>query len=323
MSGSGTPDGCHHRTVAVRKTCQLPVLLAVVVLLALGACGDADPVAGPPPTPRYRIPSGTPTPAPAETPSASTVADVPDVQTAEDTPEARAAFGHGLDDYCRSFYIGQVHAEDSFPRPDLQSLVRFDRAAALSARSTERALADLAAPAALAQTYAAFVAITHDISTARADMATSLASTGDEGPAGDDFDTAIAARRQLASELGAPGCDGRLPPAQRNAAVAALEEFETTDDSAAACGHLSTPGFLQTRFFDLEDPLRGCIESRDHDTGGGLPTGIKVTDVTGSDGIAATIHYSLIGGCACLGYGETVARLHLVDGRWLVASFGS
>ena len=296
-------------------------MAAAATLLLVGCGSGGQEPAGPLPSARYAIPSNTAATSNPVVPLTSTA--TPSTVPSDSSATARQGFSQGLDDYCTSFYTGQVHAEDSFPQPDLLSVVRFDRAAALSARKTERALALLVAPPRLAQAYAEFVALTHKISVARVSMARSLASTGAEGAAGADFDEAIIARRPLAVELGAPGCDGRLPPAQRRAAVAALEAFETTESASAACADLATPGFLQTRFFDLEDPLGGCIASRELDTRGGLPTGIKVSDVTGSDGIAATVHYSLIGGCGCLGSGETVARLHFVDGQWLVASFGS
>ena len=293
-------------------------LLALIGMVALVGCGNGDEQpAEPLPTARYRIEVPTPTPAASASASASGgVPGGPSVGSA-----TSGGFAQGLDDYCTSYYQGQVQAEDAFPRLDLMSLVQRDRAEALSARRTARALRGLSAPIRFAHTYADFVALTNEIATDRARMARSLASTGQEGPAGDDFDTATIARRELASELGASGCDGQLPRAERTAAVAALKEFETTQDSAAACGELATPGFLQTRFSDLADPLTGCIQSRQRNTAWGLPTGIKVSEVVGSDGIAASIRYSLVGGCACLGSGEAIARLHLVDGRWLVASF--
>jgi hypothetical protein len=239
-----------------------------------------------------------------------------------DTLGSPDSFVQGMADYCRSYYLGQRRAEDTYPRPDRQSLASFEQAAAASAQETEVQLRKLTPPAELATTFAQFVEQTHRLATARAAMASYVADTGKEGPAGDDFDTASSARWPLATALHASGCDGKLPPAQEKAVITALRTFETTQDSSAACSELATPGFLQTRFFDMPDPLAGCIATRSSAaSGSGLAHDIEVQEVTGSDGIAATVHYSLVGGCEC---GENaVARLHFVDGRWLVSDLGS
>jgi hypothetical protein len=219
------------------------------------------------------------------------------------------------------FFVEQRRAEDAFPAPDLFSQIGFARAAARSAERLEPLLAALTAPPDLTYTFAEFVRNEGKLREARAGIAESLETTGEEGAAGDAFAAAIAARRPLAETMHADTCDGKLPPEERRAVVDALRTFETTADSEAACGDLATPGFLQTRWFDLADPLEGCITSRQHNAEGlGLPEDIVVAEVTGSDGIAATVHYSLVGGCEC---GEdAVARLHAVDGRWLVSALG-
>ena len=55
--------------------------------------------------------------------------------------------------------------------------------------------------------------------------------------------------------------------------------------------------------------------------GTNLPTDIDVERVTGADGITATVDYTHIGGCDC-GSGAQ-ARLHFVDGAWLVSWIAS
>jgi hypothetical protein len=299
------------------------LVTAVAAALAMSGCGGGDDQsARPAPTPQYKIPDSTaPTPAPTTAPTiAPTIAAAETVEVAGSG--SADSFTAGMTDYCRSYYLGQSRAEDAYPRPDSQSMVAFEQAAAASAQETEAQLAQLTPPAELATTFAAFVDQTHRLTTARNAMAGYLANTGVEGPAGDDFDAASSARWPLATALHAPGCDGKLPAAQEKAVVTALRRFETTADSTAACAELATPGFLQTRFFDLPDPLAGCISSRDSQAAGaGLASDIDVQVVTGSDGIAATVHYSLVGGCEC--GADTVARLHYADGQWRVSSFGS
>jgi len=246
----------------------------------------------------------------------------PSGPTRSTSPGGTEAFAAGLAAYCTAFYTRQRDVEDQYPAPDLSSRISFARGTAAAARDTEAMLGQLTPPDELAGPFGAFVDNAHQVSGARGAIVDALASDGEEGKAGEAFSAAITARWPLAEQLGATGCDGKLPPAQEEAVVGAARSFETTEDSQAACGELATPGFLQTRWSDLSDPLSGCVVSRDHQihTAAGIPTDIAVQSVTGSEGIAATVRYSLVGGCEC---GEdSVLRLHLVDGSWLVSELG-
>lgn len=290
--------------------------------LALSGCGagDKEP-AGPLPSARYAIPSSAAPVFEPVVPSATATADAQaSVGPAADTAAARRKFKLGMAAYCTSYFTLQREAEDAHPAGDLASQVLLARAETQLAELTDRRLEKLRPPADLVEPFEHFVETTDRMTVARGHMAEALAATGGYGQAGNEFDQAVTERRELGAELAAPRCDGRLPAAEKASAIEAVRTFETTPDSAAACGELATPGFLQTRWYDLPDPLAGCIESREHNrTGGfGLPTDIVVGEVTGSDGLVATVRYAYVGGCPC---GELAfARLHLVDGRWLVSN---
>jgi hypothetical protein len=223
--------------------------------------------------------------------------------------------------YCTTFYTQQRKIEDRFPVPDISSRLAFARRAATSAHRTESLLVGLKPPSDLAAAFAEFVSNARDVSDARAAIVDTFPETGGVGgEAGEAFDQAFAERRRLATILHAPGCDGELPARQRAAVIDALMKFETTTDSAAACGDLATPGYLLTRWSGQADPLAWCIATREADRRSPAwhAQDIKVQSVTGSDGVAATANYT--GTCRCPN-GAT-ARFHLVDGSWLISEGG-
>jgi hypothetical protein len=291
----------------------------VVAALTLAGCGRGDDEpAGPLPTARFAIPSGASTPTtapPAPSPSATDAVSV--VEPAEDTPAARKAFTLGMADYCTTYYTLLAAAEEAHPELDPASDSTFERAAAAASARAERRLASLRPPPDLAEPFTEFVAVSHEITEAHDAMATWFANTGQEGPGGADFDRAALARRPLATALGAPICDGKLPPAQRTAVIDAVRTVETSHDSAEVCREGVTPGFLQYTWAVFADPVRACILTRDL-TLADLPTDIEVDQVTGSDGITATVDYTHVGGCDCGSAAQ--ARLHFVDGAWRVSS---
>jgi hypothetical protein len=302
-----------------RLSRQLRCALALAVIVGAAAgCGSsgshraADPV--PTAWVTEQAASGAPKPAAA--------GGKPSRPAPSTSPDGTQAFAAGMAAYCTSFYSRQRDVEDQYPSPDLSSRISFARGTAEAARDTEALLGQLTPPDGLAGAFDAFVDNAHQVSLDRGAIVDALTSTGEEGKAGDAFSATIAARWPLAEQLDASGCDGKLPPAQEEAVIGAARSFETTEDSQVACGQLATPGFLQTRWSDLPDPLQGCVVSRDHQihTAAGAPTDIVVQSVTGADGIAATIRYSLVGGCKC--WDESVLRLHLVDGSWLVTDLG-
>src|SRR6478752_45880 len=288
-----------------RLSRQLRSALALVVVVGAAAgCASSGPHRAADPVPTSWA-TGQAASGPAKPAAASGKASRP---PRTPSPNGAREFTAGLAAYCTAFYTRQRDVEDQYPGPDLSSRISFARGTAEAARDTEALLGQLAPPDGLAGAFDAFVDNAHQVSLARAAIVDALTSTGEEGKAGDAFSATIAERWPLAEQLDATGCDGKLPPTQEEAVVGAARSFETTEDSQVACGELATPGFLQTRWSDLPDPLQGCVVSRDHQihTAAGAPTDIVVQSVTGADGIAATIRYSLVGGCKC--WDESVLR---------------
>jgi hypothetical protein len=296
---------------------RVAVLVAAVALTG-GGCGTAtDEPAGPLPSARFAIPSST---APSTGASPSQPPSAPDsaaVRTHGDGARVRQAFTRGLAHYCTSYYTLESRTEEEHPPMDPASDLLYARSMARGAAISERLLSTLRPPPDLADTFAQFVQMTHELTTDRMSMAREIAAYGTDGPAGDDFDETVVARRPLAARLDAPICDGSLSRAEADAAVDAVRLVETSPDSARVCSELVTPAFLQYTWAGLADPVQGCIGSRQLLVAA-FPDDIDVSEVTGADGITATVHYVLVGGCECPG--NYVARLHMVDGTWKVDS---
>jgi hypothetical protein len=296
----------------------LALIVASVMALGVG-CGNL--ITGEPEDHGHGSPWATGTPPASPTPTATPEA-LPSsaaTNTAADTRRGRKSFATGIATYCTRFFSAQSKAEDTYPVSDLASQVAFVRASAKAAHRSTRMLVGLTPPSDMADPYEDFVANAHDLIEARRASVETLMNTGNEGAPGEAVSHAVVERRTLAKQLHAKGCDGQLPPGQRAAVIDAVKRFETTTDSTAACRDLTTPAYLMTRWPHMADPLAGCIASRDADSrsGPGPPQElrqIKVQTVTGSDGIGATVYYT--GACRCTDGG--VARLHLVDGSWLI-----
>lgn len=234
------------------------------------------------------------------------------IQEATPTPALSVpAFERAMSAYCTDYYVASRAAEENYLGSDPQSQIEFALANAENARRTERQLVKLTPPDELATVFHQFVDNAKRISEDRRSMLRATRATGGEGPAGSDLDEAVVTERwALATQLHASGCDGKLPPEQEAAAVAAAREWATTTDPVTACRNLVSPWILE----DQATCVR--IRTMENTPPYALPDDIKVTSVTGVEELTATVKYLKVGGCACTPDGYV--RLFFVDGAWLV-----
>ena len=121
------------------------------------------------------------------------------------------------------------------------------------------------------------------------------------------------------AELGAEICDGELPEEDAQAAEDTLREFATTADPETSCNSdtgLVTEPYLKQGFGGVEacEGEQQKLEDNPKD----LAEDIEVTDVTGVDGMAATIEYEDAGG---LYDGQpSTATVYYVDNGWKIYS---
>ncbi|MCW2757317.1 MAG: hypothetical protein JWO46_1063 [Nocardioidaceae bacterium] len=278
------------------------------VLLLLAGCGQtaAD---------RAAVINGSTSPLPGVTasPAGATDGASASPSATASTPAATASpvnFQAGLDDYCTRVYADQLKADQEHPND--QTAFAWDTANAWN--DDQAMLADLTPPSDLAGPYASFVKASRTI----ADLREKLTSNPPAHTYEDyGLSDALAARRPFAKRLGASRCDGELPTAQRNAAVATLSEMTTTTDPRKLCQELVTPEFVPTTFSTSSDPVAACVataraRAADH------PGPVRVKEVTGVDEMTATVTYDQEITCGCdVG---VVARLYYFDGSWKVRS---
>jgi len=121
------------------------------------------------------------------------------------------------------------------------------------------------------------------------------------------------------ADLGADMCDGELPEEDVQAAEDTLREFATTADPATSCNSdtgLVTEPYVEGGFGGVEacEVEQQKLEDNPKD----LAEDLEVTEVTGVDGMAATIEYADVGGL----YDDqpSTATIYYVDGGWKIYS---
>lgn len=235
------------------------------------------------------------------------------------TASARSQFDQGLAHYCLRFYSAERGADQRYPGQDRASLLAFDAMVVRAALRTDRILDGLQPPSDLVETFSRFRRNARDIYAARVALANADAS-GNVAVATIQFQTAFEERRPLARALRASGCDDELPPGERAAAIVATRAYDLTTDPRLGCVGLVTPEFVPTQWADTRDPMAACLADQDDRSGdpARVATDIEVGEVTGADGLTATVRFVETGGC-CAGQ-KTVARLHLLDGAWKIRS---
>jgi hypothetical protein len=283
------------------------LLLGIFVLVA--GCGQESPgpSAGHEPS---VLPPPTATPSPSEYVAPITTMGADGLQEAGPQAMSMPAFERAMAAYCTDYYTSQREAEEKYLGSDQQTRIDFARANAANAHRTERQLDQLAPPAKLATAFGQFVDNARQISEDRQSMLRSTQATGEDGQAGDDLDEAVNERWELATQLHAPMCDGKLPAAQAAAAVAVAREWATSTDPVAACRDLVSPWILEDQ--------ATCVHIRtlENTPPYALPDDIDVVSVAGVEELTATVDYLKVGGCACAPDGYV--RLFFVDGAWLV-----
>ena len=234
---------------------------------------------------------------------------------AGDPVAQRAAFIKGLNGFCRAYYEDQKRADERYPTTAL--LREFDRAEAAATRHDDRMLTQLHPLPTMRRSYARFVANEKALYRARV-AAVADAADGRPAASGGPVDRAIEKRHAMARALGASECDGVLPPSQRRAAVAALRSYELNRDPHAACFTLVTPEFTKSTWPGPHSDAT-CLQNFSSLYSGSypVPTGIRVSSVTGVEDLSATVNFTQVPDCGC---GNVAARLYFEHGRWLVRS---
>ena len=123
--------------------------------------------------------------------------------------------------------------------------------------------------------------------------------------------------QELAGAIGLEGCDSELASEDAEAAEEVLREHLTTADPATSC---STDGLVTEAY--LEGALGGVkacekLQQRSLDKPETLPTDIKVTKITGTEGAAAFIEFEDVGGKFD---GEPATATLFFDGGWKIFS---
>ena len=294
------------------------LLVTGMTLLALTACG---PTAG-------KTASGGPAAAPSSSPAASpsaapstptaTIAAAPQPPVDPDSSAGRKAFAQGLASYCTQFYVDQRTADEQYPGGDPASLVGFAQTTLEATPGEEEILAALAPPHDLARTFGKFMASARAVHKARS-AAVKVTSAAEYDAANSALQAAIRSRYPLAKTLGAARCDGQLTAKERADVVAVTRSFTLTADSSKGCDTMVTTEYVANQWLDQADPMAACIADRTKRQRNPriIAKDITVTEVTGVDGIQATVHFKEVGGC-CAGQ-ATVARLyHFPNGTWKV-----
>lgn len=297
---------------------RVPAILMTAAVLALSTGCGGSPV----PTNDAKT-SGAPS-VPSSSPSPTATATATKVRFT-DTTAARKRFANGLATYCTRFYADQRSADETYPAEDRASVLAFDKSIDKMWLRDGKILDKLHPPTELAETFSEFVAnervvyLKH-LAVSAAHLAVSAAphAPGDSAGAGADFNAANEKRHPLGNALHAARCDGHLPPQERTAAIALTKTFEMSTDPDQQCVALVTPEFVRTQWADQPDPMAACVAnsaSRRRDTKH-VTTDIKVSEVTGVDGLTATVHFFDVCGCAVPPL--RVARLYSLDGSWKV-----
>jgi hypothetical protein len=239
--------------------------------------------------------------------------DIVDPEDTASKPLGMSAFEDAMATYCIDYFTSQRDNEEQNHWPNEESRLAFARQSAADARRTERRLASLVPPTKLATAFGQFVDSTHRISEDRAAILASVRAIGQDGRLGSDVGDVLTERRSLATQLHAPLCDGKLPPGQEAAAVAAARTWATTPDPVEACRELVTP----TYYFSPEAEA-SCEHTRtlENTPPYQLPDDIAVVEVTGVESLIATVSYLKVGGCGCDPTG--ILRLFFLDGEWRV-----
>jgi hypothetical protein len=291
------------------RAARIRAVVVVSTLVLVAACG-------------YSVSSSLtrtqPSSARVDAATAASITTARQLRTAN-TASARSQFDQGLARYCQRFYSGERRADQLHPGQDRASLLAFDAMVVRSAVRTDRILDGLQPPSDLTEAFARFRRNARDIYAARLALANADAS-GNVAVATIQSQTAFEERRPLAKALHASGCDDELPPVQRAAAVAATRAYDLTTSPQLGCVDLVTPEFVPTQWADAPDPMAACVADQ-NDRGSDparVASNIKVGEVSGADGLTATVHFVETGGC-CAGQ-KTVARLHLIAGAWKIRS---
>jgi len=236
-----------------------------------------------------------------------------DGRAPDDPTAVRAAFIKGLNGFCRAFYEDQKRVDERYPTLAVRG--RYDRAQAAGARRDDRMLTGLHPLPAMSHSFSRFVANEKALYRARVAAITADAD-GRTAVADDAFNRAIDRRHSMAGAYGAHECDGLLPLPQRRAAVAALRRYELNRDPHRACFTLVSPEFTKTQF-PSPDPDATCLQHFNAQYSGlyPLPTGIRVSSVSGVENLSATVHFTEVPDCGC---GDLASRLYFDHGRWLI-----
>lgn len=209
------------------------------------------------------------------------------------------------------------YSQDPKDQTKLANLVTEKRAAITDE------IAALEAPEENADAFADYVEVRKEYVTADQARAKAVKS-GDPAKiekANEVFSKTDKAEDKAAEDLGAEGCDGVLPQDEAQAAEDALREFSTTADPATSCdfkeGLVSEP-YLKEGFGGVE--ACEAEQKRLRADPSLLPKDIDVEDVTGVEGVAATIDYADVKG----EYADepSTAILYNVDGGWKLFSIG-
>jgi hypothetical protein len=145
--------------------------------------------------------------------------------------------------------------------------------------------------------------------------------SGDEAAiakASEEASAAADAEDKAAAALGADLCDDELPAEDAQAAEDTLREFATTADPATSCSSdgLVTETMLEEYFGGVEKCEKDQQKLEENpDT---LPEDVKVSEVTGVDGISATILFEDVGGK--FDGQPSQASVYNLDGDWKLNS---
>lgn len=230
--------------------------------------------------------------------------------------DVSAAFGQGLADFCTKTALAQRQASLSRPVITPADVQAFSRTLQRAWTARTDQLETVTPPPALAGTFAQFVDNARAMAAARG----RLARDPDNSAVGAGVEDLFLVRRPLAAALGARRCDGELPMSQQRAVVDATRTFMSSIDPAQGCGALVTATFVETQFTKTADPEQFCTDEvlRLADNPQLRSHSITATEITGTEGISATVTFTEDDGC-CAGI-PTVARLYYLDGRWKIHS---
>jgi len=176
-------------------------------------------------------------------------------------------------------------------------------------------------PEDLATSYERYLAVRADLTKGRLDLAEAIAAEDTDATTAINKEvTALRAQsRVLAKELGLEGCDAVLPDDQAQAASDVVEEFTTTTDPELACEELVYDALVETLFArGNQDPHEVCIKDQEffERKPDQAATGIKVTEVTGTDDVFARVDYEDVGGK--FDGLASFANLYYEDGQWRI-----